>query len=636
MDPEFALRGLSKAIANSRARVVTLELTLDSLRQSSKAAHSEARGSAESIRADLGSQILILHQRIDALQKAAKERQETQAGHGGQVLGPSEVPPANRKASLSEALTMYTKVQRPSDALNARCSAFERSEKELVEENRRLEVKARAMTEEVVTAMELKSEAEKSEAELQDDYDALPTANRELKRAVSELSAAQAESAAYSRACEEIALQTANAKSKLDKEFAELQFEYCTLKAKKGGKTDAKSAAFSTQVESLTTTMNALKQDLAKTTKSALEKLDKKYREQKDLNVQLQKANQDICGVSYDDLSNNNKDLTQRFIMLQQNSLPPPRGDRASTSKLTEEYKSLKGRHQALQSTLEEMQESYNELQEGHEQVQQTCDDLETNAELMQAFCRGGKKHEGPKPGQMALQDKDRRELEDRVRQLTQTSETIQAQMQNPRIQTAVVRALYEGFMERFPSLIPGRRDFHFLKPICTTDVKLHAHVAFICKSHPIFTEGRGVVIPAVCVHALAFGPTHHYSYSASLWIAGSDVSGLGGITRDLFMADEDFYYVGTYKCHNLEHLYPGGTAAPEVVSPLEVIYAAHLGAMTPVDTAVVIKCFYPGGSILVGCVGLQCIEFDRSLYDTLRRRLNSGGTKCKADSDGP
>jgi hypothetical protein len=31
MDPEFALRGLSKAIANSRARVVTLELTLDSL-----------------------------------------------------------------------------------------------------------------------------------------------------------------------------------------------------------------------------------------------------------------------------------------------------------------------------------------------------------------------------------------------------------------------------------------------------------------------------------------------------------------------------------------------------------------------------------------------------------------------------
>ncbi|KAJ7205903.1 hypothetical protein C8J57DRAFT_1615335 [Mycena rebaudengoi] len=621
--------------------VVTLELTLDSLRQSSKAAHSEARGSAESIRADLGSQILILRQRIDALQKAAKERQETQAGHGGQVLGPSEVPPANRKASLSEALTMYTEVQRPSDALNARCSAFERSEKELVEENRRLEVKARAMTEEVVTAMELKSEAEKpfeSEAEFQEDYDALTTANRELKRAVSELSAAQAESAAYSRACEEIALQTANAKSKLDKEFAELQFEYCTLKAKKGGKIDAVHSALRPNYSfilalELCGVLNTsritddhhecpetrpgqnyeIPRERCPSTPiddEALEKLDKKYREQKDINVQLQKANQDICGVSYDDLSNNNKDLTQRFIMLQQNSL--------STSKLTEEYESLKGRHQALQSTLEEMQESYNELQEGHEQLQQTCDDLERNAELMQ-------------PGQMALQDKDRRELEDRVRQLTQTSETIQAQMQ-----TAVVRALYEDFMERFPSLIPGRRDFHFLKPICTTDVKSHAHVAFICKSRPIFTEARGVVIPAVCVHALAFGPTHHYSYSASLWIAGSDVSGLGGTTRDLFMADEDFYYVGTYKCHNLEHLYPGGTAAPEVVSPLEVIYAAHLGAMTPVDTAVVIKCFYPGGSILVGCVGLQCIGFDRSLYDTLRRRLNSGGTKCKADSDGP
>ncbi|KAJ7235375.1 hypothetical protein C8J57DRAFT_1572157 [Mycena rebaudengoi] len=640
MGPEFALRGLSMAIANSRARVVTLEVTLDSLRQSSKAALSEARGSAESIRADLGSQILILRQRIDALQKAAKERQETQVGHGGQVLGPSEVPPANWKASLSEALTMYTEVQRHSDALNARCSALERSEKELVEENRRLEVKAQAMTEEVATAMELKSEAEKpfeSEAELQEDYDTLTTTNRELKRAISELSAAQAESAANARACEEIALQTANAKSKLDKflkEFAELQFEYCTLKAKrKGGKTDAKSAAFATQVESLTTTMNALKQDLAKTTKSqekgaqVLEKLDKKYREQKDTNFQLQKASQDVCGISYDDLLNNNKDLTQRFIMLQQNSL--------STSKLAEEYESLKGRHQALQSTLEEMQESYNDLQEGHEQLQQTCDDLETNADLMQAFVAEATntkaQRSSTESGQLALQDQDRRELEDRVRQLTQNNETIQAQMQ-----TAVARALYEEFMERFPSLIPGRHDFHFLEPICTTDVKLHAHLASICESRLIFTEARSVVIPALCACA-GLGPTHHHSYSAGSWIAGSDVSDLGGTTRDLFMADEDsIFYVGTYKCHNLEHLYPGGTVAPEVISPLEVMYAAHLGAMTPVDTAVVINHFYPGGSILVGCVGLQCIGFDRSLYDTLRRRLNSGGTRRKADSDGP
>ncbi|KAJ7238222.1 hypothetical protein C8J57DRAFT_1566314 [Mycena rebaudengoi] len=595
------------AIANSRARVVTLELTLDSLRQSSKAALSEARGSAESIRADLGSHILILRQRIDALQKAAKERQETQAGHGGQALGPSEMPPANWKASLSEALTMYTEVQRHSDALKARCSALERSEKELVEENRRLEVKARAMTEEVATAMELKSEAEKvnvlmlpfspyphsslsSRKQSCKKTNTLTTTNRELKRAVSELSAAQAESAANARACEEIALQTANAKSKLDKA------------KKKGGKTDAKSAAFATQVESLTTTMNALKQDLAKTTKSqekgaqALKKLDKKYREQKDINVQLQKASQD----SYDDLLNNNKDLTQRFIMLQQNSLPPPREDRASTSKLAEEYESLKGRHQALQSTLEEMQESYNDLQEGHEQLQQTCDDLETNAELMQAFVAEARntkaQRSSTESGQLALQDQDRRELEDRVRQLTQNNETIQAQMQNPRIQTAVARALYEDFMERFPSLIPGRHDFHFLEPICTMDIKLHAHLA----SDP---ELRAYVNHALYVPKRVVWSSPHYS--AGLWIAESEVSGLGGTTRDLFMADDDsIFYVGTYKCHNPEHLYPGGTVAPEVISPLEVMYAAHLGAMTPVDTAVVIKRFYPGGSILVGCVG--------------------------------
>jgi hypothetical protein len=84
------------------------------------------------------------------------------------------VPPANWKAIPSEVLAMYTEVQRHSDALKPvssgckyhpilftssvkRCSALERNVKELVEENRRLEVKVRALTEEVATAMELVS-----------------------------------------------------------------------------------------------------------------------------------------------------------------------------------------------------------------------------------------------------------------------------------------------------------------------------------------------------------------------------------------------------------------------------------------------------------------------------------------------
>ncbi|KAJ7199326.1 hypothetical protein C8J57DRAFT_1545091 [Mycena rebaudengoi] len=422
MDPEFALQKLSKAIANSPARVVTLELTLDSLVRT----------------ADLG---FLLE------------------GHGGQVLGPSEVPPANWKAIPSEVLAMYTEVQRHSDALKPRCSALERNVKELVEENRRLEVKVRALTEEVATAMELKYEAEQpfeSEAELQDDYDAVIIANRELKR----------------------------------------------------------------------------------------------------------------------------------------NSLPPPREDRAS-SKLPEAYESLKGRHQALQSTLEEMKESDSDLQEGS----------------------------STEPGQLTLQDNNRHELENRP-----DAESTNSDRRRSR--------LVRGFHGALPLVNPGSPCSHFLEPICTTDVKLHAHLA----SDP---ELKACAY-AWCghprtVHALAFGPTHHYSYSAGLWIAGSELSGLRGTTGNLFIADDSILYVGTYNCHNLEHLHPGGTVAPEVVSPLEVMYTPHLGAMKPVDTAVVIKHFYPGGSILVGCVGLQCIGFDRSLYNALRRRrLNGGGTKRKADPDGP
>ncbi|KAJ7235395.1 hypothetical protein C8J57DRAFT_1530828 [Mycena rebaudengoi] len=440
MDPEFALRKLSKAIANSPARVVTLELTLDSLVRT----------------ADLG---FLLE------------------GHGGQVLGPSEVPPANWKAIPSEVLAMYTEVQRHSDALKPRCSALERNVKELVEENRRLEVKVRALTEEVATAMEPKYEAEQpfeSEAELQDDYDAVIIANRELKRA---------ESVANARACEEIALQT-----------------------------------------------------------------------------------------------------RPRFMK------PPPREDRAS-SKLPEAYESLKGRHQALQSTLEEMKESDSDLQQGS----------------------------STEPGQLTLQDNNRHELENRVRQLTQTNETIQAQMQNPPIQTAVARAWCEDFMERFPSLIPGRHLPYVTLPSfsdCNThwgcqDPELKAYV-----NHALYVPKRVV-----------WSSPHR-----------SELSGFRRTTGNLFISDDSILYVVPTTATILNiYTQAGLWPRKSSYSPLEVMYTPHLGAMKPVDTAVVIKHFYPGGSILVGCVGLQCIGFDRSLYNALRRRrLNGGGTKRKADSDGP
>ncbi|KAJ7214755.1 hypothetical protein C8J57DRAFT_1732631 [Mycena rebaudengoi] len=230
-------------------------------------------------------------------------------------------------------------------------------------------------------------------------------------------------------------------------------------------------------------------------------------------------------------------------------------------------------------------------------------------------------------PGQLTLQDNNRHELENRVRQLTQLTK-----LSRPRCRIHQFRppSLAPGFHGALPLVNPGSPCSHFLEPICTTDVKLHAHLASWGCQDP---ELKAYVNHALYVPKRVVWSSPH----PGLWIAGSELSGLRGTTGNLFIADDSILYVGTYNCHNLEHLHPGGTVAPEVVSPLEVMYTPHLGAMKPVDTAVVIKHFYPGGSILVGCVGLQCIGFDRSLYNALRRRrLNGGGTKRKADSDGP
>jgi hypothetical protein len=62
--------------------------------------------------------------------------------------------------------------------------------------------------------------------------------------------------------------------------------------------------------------------------------------------------------------------------------------------------------------------------------------------------------------------------------------------------------------------------------------------------------------------------------------------------------------------------------------------YVAHLGTLQPDERTQVIKNFFPAGVLDADCMGLQCIGFNRTLYDALLRR--SSGIKREADQIEP
>lgn len=60
--------------------------------------------------------------------------------------------------------------------------------------------------------------------------------------------------------------------------------------------------------------------------------------------------------------------------------------------------------------------------------------------------------------------------------------------------------------------------------------------------------------------HYLAFGAAHRYERATDTWSEGSDLIGFYGGTRGLFVQNNcSIVYVGTFKCHDLRALHPGG-----------------------------------------------------------------------------
>ncbi|KAJ7199327.1 hypothetical protein C8J57DRAFT_1415787, partial [Mycena rebaudengoi] len=75
--------------------------------------------------------------------------------------------------------------------------------------------------------------------------------------------------------------------------------------------------------------------------------------------------------------------------------------------------------------------------------------------------------------------------------------------------------------------------------------------------------------------HYLAFGPSHRYDQFRKSWTEGSDLESLHGGTREVFVDFNDcIVYVGTYKCHDLRHLYAKGIPIPARTSHREILDA--------------------------------------------------------------
>ncbi|KAJ7687198.1 hypothetical protein B0H14DRAFT_3907438 [Mycena olivaceomarginata] len=182
---------------------------------------------------------------------------------------------------------------------------------------------------------------------------------------------------------------------------------------------------------------------------------------------------------------------------------------------------------------------------------------------------------------------------------------------------TAVARILYDDFMRTLPSIIPGRPDFYSLQPVAKIEVSLAEYLT----------------ADQVCA---GFLNSAFYFPGRTVWDVdeSSDILDLINLRREVFIeVQESIYYVGTYRLHDLRYLCPGGTQPPETVASLDMLNAAGLRTLPPEQQTQVINRAFPRGGLDADCTGLECIGFNRTLYDTLLRRRS--GIKREAGDVG-
>ncbi|KAJ6620049.1 hypothetical protein B0H10DRAFT_2216333 [Mycena sp. CBHHK59/15] len=306
----------------------------------------------------------------------------------------------------------------------------------------------------------------------------------------------------------------------------------------------------------------------------------------------------------------------------------------------TDALSELEARYDQVTAEREDLQETCRqliELVENHEQ--EAARVAEMTIEPPDAFEKLQARYDKAKKERNEFRDKCV-SLEDQVKKLTEEKASLPLKVTQSEFTVAMEQ--YRAYMGRLP-FPEDRPRFQLLQPVYWKDRNLHAYLAddpsaksFL--NHVLYLPKRSTLMAKV--HCLAFAPTHRYDHVKAVWTEGSDLTSLHGGTRELFVVHGGYViYAGLYKCHDLRELYPGGTAPNSHTSYAEISDAA-LGpcSLSVKDrTAIVRQCF-PDGIIRVEAIGLQCVGFNRQLYDSLRGRfadLRTKDVKRKAGDDG-
>ncbi|KAJ7444766.1 hypothetical protein B0H11DRAFT_2249776 [Mycena galericulata] len=150
MDPSVAIQRLRDGSSEAWNRIQHLENTVTSERRASQEALSEAKANGAIVSLTLGAEPCTLRQCIADLQAETK-RLESEKLHADGT---------SWQQRLSTALEDFTTFE----VVRVKCAEAEKTVASLREENRQLARKLAGMTEESLAAMQLKVEAEESEA----------------------------------------------------------------------------------------------------------------------------------------------------------------------------------------------------------------------------------------------------------------------------------------------------------------------------------------------------------------------------------------------------------------------------------------------------------------------------------------
>ncbi|KAJ7627404.1 hypothetical protein FB45DRAFT_921301 [Roridomyces roridus] len=109
----------------------------------------------------------------------------------------------------------------------------------------------------------------------------------------------------------------------------------------------------------------------------------------------------------------------------------------------------------------------------------------------------------------------------------------------------------------------------------------MQAHNPASSTDHMLYLPGRTIPLNNNRSHLLAFGPM--YRYGKNQWVKASDLIPFNGSTREVFIQHHEFIlYLGTYRCHLLNNVFPEGTIPPPTISVKELTDATFLGGRPP------------------------------------------------------